>query len=320
MLSLNKYAWVYKAKFWTLQSGPRKGVKRWHNPKTNRVEDFHEQHPDAGEGPHEEVAEAEESISEATTSSVPDKKPLEHQEQRKEKKPKKSSVLATASRLADYLKESPVSAVSAKMVEHIMQPVHDYYSKGEKPKDTVFKTKTDNPDLNDYEINVSYFPVNSGPRVHTASEDFMQLRFPSREKVGGEYGDVERIAHVLQNDVAQVVEHEMGHHYLQKKTGREDLLYYKDPKGFAKYFYEPEEIVLHSKSLFDSLKKRGSISNQKSSASIESAVRNEVRMLPNTTGTIALGAKMPKALADVYWKHINEQYVQPFLAAEQLKG
>ena len=45
------FDWIYKAKFWKVESGEL----HWHNPKTHKVEVFHQDHPDAGQGPHREV-------------------------------------------------------------------------------------------------------------------------------------------------------------------------------------------------------------------------------------------------------------------------
>jgi hypothetical protein len=53
MLNYNNYLWTFKAKFWQVAGGKF----HWHNPVSNRVEDFHPGHPQAGQGPHEEIHE-----------------------------------------------------------------------------------------------------------------------------------------------------------------------------------------------------------------------------------------------------------------------
>jgi hypothetical protein len=61
-----------KADYWRITTGPRTGTLRWHNPKTNQVEDFHEQHPHAGAGPHREIETPE---SEHRTPAPPQTSP-----------------------------------------------------------------------------------------------------------------------------------------------------------------------------------------------------------------------------------------------------
>lgn len=50
MFSYNKYSWIYKANYWQVAGGKF----HWHNPKTNRVEDFN---PSQVQGPHTKEVE-----------------------------------------------------------------------------------------------------------------------------------------------------------------------------------------------------------------------------------------------------------------------
>jgi hypothetical protein len=49
VLPYRNYSWVYKANYWQVEGGKF----HWHNPATNRVEDFN---PNQAAGPHAEVA------------------------------------------------------------------------------------------------------------------------------------------------------------------------------------------------------------------------------------------------------------------------
>ena len=55
LLSLKTFnrmlTYVEKVRFWEVESGEL----HWHNPKTNKVEIFHQAHPDIGQGPHTKV-------------------------------------------------------------------------------------------------------------------------------------------------------------------------------------------------------------------------------------------------------------------------
>jgi hypothetical protein len=213
--------------------------------------------------------------------------------------------------LINHIQSVNLEEEAVKMIPDIIQPIKDYYeSDGEKkPDDQIFKSKSSDPDLAKYDIEISYFPSNGLARIHDAEQHYIQFRFPQVSYREYDKGDIPKYIKKLEKETEDLLEHEMGHFYLEQK-GAEDVKYHDE--GYKTYFKDPQEIVLHGKIVFNTLS-RGIEDkwNELDLDIIERRTRSIIKRLPIQTGMNIFGAKITKALENTYWKHILKHYIKP---------
>jgi hypothetical protein len=223
--------------------------------------------------------------------------------------------------LMDILKDSNLEEIAKDLTKQIMKPIEMYYRTGDekylfkgkgkyRPKKDFSLKKC----MGDYEIEVIYIASNKGLYLNDASETFMSfkvLRIGSQE-----YGYVEKsidkMVKRLGNEVADLIEHEMGHYYLGIAGDVGECIYNIDPRGVQLYFQDPQEMVLHSKVLFNKFKRQYPDFASYEMDKIERIISRYVRDLPIDTNA-PRSAKFPKGLQKKYVNHILKHYVKPVL-------
>jgi hypothetical protein len=223
--------------------------------------------------------------------------------------------------LIDILKDSNLEEIADDLATQIMKPIEDYYRTGDekyihkgkgkyRPKKDFSLKKC----MGDYEMDVIYGLSNKGLYLNDASETFMSfkvLNIDSRE-----YGYVEKniggLVKRLRNEVADLIEHEMGHYYMRVAGGVGECLYHTDPRGVELYFRDPQEMVLHSKVLFNQLRREHPDFPSYEKDKIERIVARYVRDLPIDTNAPS-NARFPKSLQKQYVNHILKHHVKPLM-------
>jgi hypothetical protein len=90
-----------------------------------------------------------------------------------------------------------------------------------------------------------------------------------------------------------------------------DLLY-RGSGGLEKYFEDPQEIALHSKMIFNTIRKRSDIKTMPIER-IKAQVEHNVAWLPQNTAAPSI-AKFTKTIQKKYVDYIMKNLVEPFLA------
>lgn len=220
--------------------------------------------------------------------------------------------------LMEILKESNLPQVAQDLAKQIMAPIEKYYKTGNdkviyKYSDKIFKPKKDfslKKCMGDYAMEISYQMSNKGLYLNIAQEDFMHIRVLSVDS--REYGYIkDRIDYYvksLREEIEDLIEHEMGHYYLKKAGDVKECIYLTDPRGVELYFYDPQEMVLHGKVLFNKFRREFPKYKEMDKNRVERILSRYVADLPVDTNA-PRKAKFPKTLQKKYVNHIMKHYL-----------
>jgi hypothetical protein len=220
--------------------------------------------------------------------------------------------------LMEILKDSNLEQVANDLAKQIMAPIEKYYKTGNdkviyKNSGKIFKPKKDfslKRCMGDYAMEISYQMSNKGLYLNVAQEDFMHIRVLS---VGSrEYGYIEkRIDYYIKNlreEIEDLIEHEMGHYYFKKAGDVKECIYLTSPRGVELYFYDPQEMVLHGKVLFNKFRREFPNYKEMDQDRVQRILARYVADLPMDTNA-PRKAKFPKTLQKKYVNHIIKHYL-----------
>jgi hypothetical protein len=214
----------------------------------------------------------------------------------------------------EVLLDSNLEEVAKDLAARMVKPVKDYFDGGGFPKGRNVRPRkkfTLEGCLGGYQMEVEYRRSNKGTYVFHATENFMSISVLNPESREGRMADFDREARRLETEVADLVEHEMGHYYLGEMADAGECLYYTDPRGFAVYFEDPQEMVLHSKVVWNELMRSKPNLLDRPMRNIEFSVKRKVEELEWKVGVP--GARFPKSLQKKYVSLIMKHYVKPVI-------
>jgi len=166
--------------------------------------------------------------------------------------------------------------------------------------------KTDSPYLQDYKMEVATISSNNMTYLSDANTGYMSfkiLKDPDDPRFES-----------LKAEVIDLLMHEAGHIFIQTKEEKEGSKEYYDDIG--KYFYDDEEIVLHSYAAWRRLKEKLQRSdmtiNDIDAEKLDRLLRREVADIPRVTSAPS-DAKFPKALQNKYVAYIMANIIKPKL-------
>jgi hypothetical protein len=228
--------------------------------------------------------------------------------------------------LMDILKDSNLEQIANDLANQIMKPVMQYYKLAEKDPSKATKYlykysgKTLRPKkdfslkkcMGDYVVEVDYRQSAKGLYLNIAEQHYMQIKVLEVGTMEWGYvgSRIKSLLASLKEEVADLVEHEMGHYYLEKAGDVAECIYLT--QGVGKYFYDPQEMVLHGKVIFNKIKREHPDYKNYSRDRIERYVSWHVRDLPEDTNA-PRKARFPKSLQKRYIKHIMKHYFEPVL-------
>jgi hypothetical protein len=211
--------------------------------------------------------------------------------------------------LVEMLKYLPVDETAIYLADEIYQDLLKYYSED---KVLVKKEYTYHPNidcLEPYVVEIDFFPSNNMPNIGFANQHYIQLKYLNKMSNNfssyGENGGVDRLYKQLRN----IIKHECSHFYLEQK-GIENCLYYTHPHGMKKYYHDRQEMVLHSREIFETFTEWYPEWKNMSLDRIISIIGREVKNLQNHTN---IYYPYTAALQKKYLNFIINTYVKPFL-------
>ena len=219
-----------------------------------------------------------------------------------------------AQRLKDFPKKDVYN-----MAQEIIADLDKIYLKP-KSFNKEYEIKTENPSLKGYTFEISVMPSNNITAMDDTQQHWAKIKMlkpdsyakPTPEQLGRSF---ER----LKLELTDLLMHEAGHYYLQKHTGKEDEISYFQG-GFDKkqYFWDPEEVVLHSYAAWRRTKK--SLKNNildYPKEEIEKLVKRQVANIPAYAQ--ASHIPFPVSLQKKYVSYIMKNIVEPKLKNKDMK-
>jgi hypothetical protein len=152
--------------------------------------------------------------------------------------------------LVDLLALLPVDETAKYLAEEIYQDIIQYYNNDIKPVDKKYTYHPEDKCLQPYIVDIDFRLSNNMAGLGYAQEDYIQVKYLSKDagdySMGNKFGGAER----LQKSLFNIIKHECSHFYLSQK-GVENCMYNTHPDGMKKYYLDRQELVLHSREMFD---------------------------------------------------------------------
>jgi hypothetical protein len=153
--------------------------------------------------------------------------------------------------LIGLLELLPVNETAKYIGEEIYQDAMNYYENDvELPSEKKYTYYPEEKCLTPYEVTVSFQLSNNGTNIGYADQHYIQLKVLSKNSI--EYKNLRNIAptNTLVRGLPKIIKHECSHFYLSQR-GIENCLYNTHPDGMKKYYQDRQELVLHSREIFD---------------------------------------------------------------------
>jgi len=215
----------------------------------------------------------------------------------------------TPEELAEWLELLPVDETAKYLSEEIYQEILKYYTQDIKPQDKKFEYHPQEKCLQPYIVEIDFRISNNYPGLGHAEENYIQVKYLSKDarEYYPPYGGAERLQKVLYN----IIKHECGHFYLRQK-GVEACLYHTHPDGMKKYYHDRQELVLHSREIFDTLDDNYPNWPTWDMTKIIDRLTYTIKNLPRHTN---INAPYPATLQKKYLNFIVNTYIKPRLEA-----
>lgn len=216
--------------------------------------------------------------------------------------------------LIELLKELPVDETAKELTHQILSDLNNYYDNDIKiPYDKKYLYTPDNGCLKPYELNIHYLPSNNDTNIGDCSEHDIQIKYINKDcRNFGSFGNrTNRIKRTLYN----MIKHECSHFYLSQKDV-EVCLYHTHDKGLNVYYQDRQEMVLHSREIFDDFIEDNPKWKTYDISRIERIINDKVKRLRETTNVYApYGGGLQKK----YFNFIMNNYIKPALAVSENK-
>jgi hypothetical protein len=208
--------------------------------------------------------------------------------------------------LADMLEHLPIKETAKNITEQIMADIADYYK-----NDTQFqRSKKYTANIEDkcvkpYVVEIDVILSNNNSYVNDAQEDYMNIKLFKRENA--DFNTQQNHMDTLKDDIYNTIEHECGHYFLSQK-GVETCIYHNE--GMNKYYYDIQEIVLHSKTIYNKFVMANPNWMDLDIDILKKRLMGKVKTLPIITN---IQAPFPLALQKKYFTLIMKKYINPTL-------
>ena len=207
------------------------------------------------------------------------------------------------------------------IANQIINDVINYYQTGESFQTQDYKLKQDYNDhaIQNYYVNVGMIPSNNSTYVDSGSQHEIFLKILNKNILEDRRTTADKEISRISRGIRQILEHEMGHFYVQEKVNnKRSFDYYND--GFKSYFDDPEEVVMHSQDIWNELTRsfKNGIEDIKtlSPENILGRLKRAVDYLP-----VAINAprKMKATQKNIFLRHIWKTYVKPIFGVPMPK-
>lgn len=215
----------------------------------------------------------------------------------------------TPEELAEWLELLPVDETAKFLSEEIYQEILKYYTQDIKPQDKKFEYHPQEKCLQPYIVEIDFRLSNNMPGLGYAEENYIQVKYLSKD--ANEYYPPHGGAERLQKALFNIIKHECGHFYLRQR-GVEECLYNTHPDGMKKYYHDRQELVLHSREIFDTLD--GNYPNWPT-WDMSKIIDKLTYSVKNLTRHTNINAPYPATLQKKYLNFIINTYIKPRLEA-----
>jgi 4-hydroxybenzoate polyprenyltransferase len=156
----------------------------------------------------------------------------------------------TPEELVELLELVPTDETALYLTEEIYQDILKYYDEDFKLVAKEYTYYPKDKCLKPYTLEIDFRNSRNWYGIGFAKEQYIQIKYLDKDAMDFKppYGGAENLKRPIYN----IIKHECGHFYLSQK-GVEECLYLTHQDGMEKYYYDRQEIVLHSREIFETL-------------------------------------------------------------------
>ena len=218
---------------------------------------------------------------------------------------KEDAKSGTPEELFELLKLLPIDETAKELTNQIMSDLKDYYqNNGELPPIKTYAYQPEDKCIQPYELEVDFKQKKGAAVVGVgyAEQHYIQLYILQKDVEAAYFRVLS-----LPDKIFNIIKHECSHHYLSQK-GIESCLYHTHPDGMKKYYYDRQEIVLHSREIFDELDKKVPNWRNEPLDKIRVYIADKVKDLRDN---IYIYQPFPQSLRNKYVAFIMNNYIKP---------
>lgn len=222
------------------------------------------------------------------------------------KLPKKGS----PEELLELLKFLPVDETAKYISEEIYQELLKYNNDGIYPKSRNFEYHPEDKCLQPYIVEIDFRSSRNRQMVGYADVSFIEVKYLDRE--AHEFPQTKGNLQGLKNEIYHIVKHECSHFYLSQKDV-EKCLYLTHPDGMKKYYHDRQELVLHSREIFERFEERSPSWRTYPLETIVKRLKYQIDFLSDHT---RIYYPFPAPLRKKYLNFIVNNYIKPQLTPQ----
>lgn len=207
----------------------------------------------------------------------------------------------------------PVNETAKYLSDEIYHDIIQYYTDDvTPPNEKKYTYYPEEKCLKPYELTIGFQRSNNMTAIGYSDENSIQLKYLNKTAPDYKYYNGAPATGNLARNLFHIIKHECGHFYLGQK-GVEECLYNTHPDGMKKYYQDRQELVLHSREIFDRFDEDYPNWKKASIEAIIKRLKDSVKNLPNHTN---IYAPYNAGTQKKYLNFILNNYIKPYLIAD----
>ena len=209
--------------------------------------------------------------------------------------------------LLELLKYLPDDETAKYISSEIITDLNKFYQEDVVPEDKTYTYYPKDKCLKPYELEVDFAPSNSSTSLGYASQNYIRIKYLSKDSREFGYTRGSGNVHGLIKRLYNIIKHECGHYYLGLR-GVEECIYNTHVDGMKKYYHDRQEIVLHTREIWDDFIDDYPNWQRRSLEWIRDRIRSRVKGLRSHTN---IHAPFGGGLQNKYVAFIMNNYIKP---------
>ena len=209
--------------------------------------------------------------------------------------------------LLELLKYLPDDETAKYISSEIISDLNKFYQEDVVPEDKTYTYYPEDKCLKPYELEVDFAPSNSSTSLGYASQNYIRIKYLSKDSREFGYTRGSGNVHGLIKRLYNIIKHECGHYYLGLR-GVEECIYNTHVDGMKKYYHDRQEIVLHTREIWDDFIDDYPNWQRRSLDWIGGEIRSRVKRLRSHTN---IHAPFGGGLQNKYVAFIMNNYIKP---------
>ncbi len=209
--------------------------------------------------------------------------------------------------LVELLALLPVNETAQYISEEVYLDLVNYYENDIEPNSRVITFHPEEECLKPYELEINFKKSGSGTGIGYSDDSYIDVKYLRKESM--EYRNNPRMSNTIKKDIFHIVKHECSHFYLSQR-GVESCLYHTHPDGMKKYYQDRQEMVLHSREIFERFTEDFP---KWQTYDLETIVKRLVHRIKHLQSHTSIFYPFNVGTQKKYLKHIIDTYVKPNL-------